>query len=287
MLFPKDSLLLRITAATLLVLLANTIPLRAITIPAGTTIFGELDEGVSSKKKETTVGDIVRARVWRDVQVDGRVVIEGGAPMVTRVSLVKPAKMAGRKGDVQLEAVSAIAVDGSEVLLDGGYDKSGKGNKALAWTLFALVAWPLIFIKGKNAFLEAGTVFDGTVQTNTEVSVMTSAPFKLHLEDRDTMSLYAEVLYDKMDPEAKHKVLPLTLTACGFDPVNAFVVTVNDKEIAPIPVALGFPGRVDDCFATEATIELKPLAETFVKGINRFQIRAGEVETEVVLEIEL
>jgi len=201
--------------------------------------------------------------------------------------VVKPAKMAGRKGDVEIEAVSARAVDGTEVLLDGGYDKSGKGNKALAWTLFALVAWPLIFIKGKNAFLETGTVFDAAVQADTDVAVDASAPFKLKLGGQETISLGAEVLYDQMDPEAKHQELPLVLTACGFDPVNAFVVTVNDKEISPIPVTFATPVLVDGCHSTEASIELKPLAETFVKGINRFQIRAGEATTEVVLEIEL
>ncbi|PJA41279.1 MAG: hypothetical protein CO182_06940, partial [Lysobacterales bacterium CG_4_9_14_3_um_filter_62_6] len=49
------------------------------------------------------------------------------------------------------------SADGAEVLLDGGYDKSGKGNRALTWTLFAVVAIPLIFIKGKQAVLDPGT----------------------------------------------------------------------------------------------------------------------------------
>ena len=36
----------------------------------------------------------------------------------------------------------------------------GANHTALAVTLCALVAWPLIFIKGKKAELPPGTIFD-------------------------------------------------------------------------------------------------------------------------------
>jgi hypothetical protein len=141
-------------------------------IPTGTPVYGELDQQVVSKKKKFNVGDIVRAHAWRNVVVNGRVVIKAGAPMVLRVKHLKTAKIAGIKGDLDLEAISVRAADGSDIMLDGGYDKSGKGRKVLSITLFALVAWPLIFIKGKAARLPAGTVFDSAVQACVPSSKM-------------------------------------------------------------------------------------------------------------------
>lgn len=257
------------------------------TLPAGTALYGELQERVTSKKKETTVGDIVRATVWRDVVVNGRTLIRAGTPIVTRVSHVKPAKIAGRKGQVLLEAVSTRAVDGNEVLLDGGYDKSGKGNKALAWTLFALVAWPLVFIKGKQAILDPGTVFDAAIQADHQVRVEgTSAAFRLRLSDAP--SLDVEVVYEAMDPDAKQKILPLLITSCGEEaPAAAEVVTVNEAPIDEIPVSLGEARMAEDCWQIEATIDLARLAKTFSKGINRFVIDTGGNKAEVILEIEL
>src|SRR6185436_11686262 len=159
------------TAAALLLLLPGALWARDIAVPAGTTFYGETEERVTSrvKKEGTEVGDVVKAHVWRDVTVDGQVVIKAGTPMLVRVSGVKKAKLAGIKGQLELEAVSTKAVDGDDVLLDGGYDKSGHGRKALSISLAAAVAWPLIFIHGKAAVLDPGTVFDCTVESAATV----------------------------------------------------------------------------------------------------------------------
>lgn len=280
------SLVARLVAFVLSVLLPAVLCAESVTLPVGTYVYGELDETLTSKKKETAVGDIVRARVWRDVVVEGRVLIEAGAPMITRVSMVKPARIAGRKGDVHLEAVTTTAVDGSEVLLDGGYDKSGKGRKALSWTLAALVAWPLVFIKGKQAVLEPGTVFDAAVQANQEVTADAARAFAIEIDDTGP-SFEIEVLYDEMDPDAKHQILPLRLRHCRAAAASAAVVAVNEREIAPIPVKLGEGSEDGLCTLTRGTVDLDALAKHFTRGINRFEVQTAELRTEVLLEIEL
>ncbi len=105
---------------------------QAATLPAGTVVYGELVDEVISKKKFNHEGDYVEAVVWRDVVVGGVVVLPGGSPMVVRISRLKKANFAGIKGKLELEAVSATAPDGTEIPLDGGYDKSGRGRKALS-----------------------------------------------------------------------------------------------------------------------------------------------------------
>ena len=266
-------------------LCCGSVGAESILLPAGTPIYGELDEQVVSKKKKTAVGQIVRAHVWRNVVLDKQVVIRAGAAMVVRVSHVKSAKVAGVKGDLELEAVSARAVDGTEVLLDGGYDHSGKGRKALSITLFLLVAWPLIFIKGKNVVAEPGTIFDCSVQADSLVSVEGMQP--IHVRLGDGKSLVVEPLYDEMDPEGKDKVLPLSLRAKGSEISAACVATINGEEVESIPLSLEAQEEDGDYTLVRGTIELKKLAKHFRKGINRFEVEVADARAEVILDVEL
>jgi hypothetical protein len=251
------------TAAALLLLLPGTLRARDIAVPAGTTLYGETEERVTSrvKKEGTEVGDVVKAHVWRDVTVDGQVVIKAGTPMLLRVSEVKKAKLAGIKGQLELEAVSTKAVDGDEVLLDGGYDKSGHGRKALSISLAAVESAATVSVEGE------------------------APPRKIKLGPE---GLKAEVLYDNMNPEGKDKTLPVKLTRCDGEIVGAAVASVDGQEISPeIPVALVAAAKEGDCTTMEGAIDLKELGKHLTKGINRFEIGTGGVRTEVLLDIEL
>jgi hypothetical protein len=261
-----------------------------VTISNGTPIYGILEETVTSRKKDSAEGDIVRASVWRDVIVDGETVIEAGEPLVVRIASVKRAKIAGRKGDLELEAVSTRTVDGSDILLSGGYDKSGKGRKALSVTLFAVVAWPLIFIKGKQAELPSGTVFDATVQKDGIVTIEkpdAGSPVRVklgHLAPR----LVVDPLYDEMDESGEDPSLPIRLELCNAERLaSAGVVTVNEGEIPRLDIPLGEINETDGCFGGRGTVDLKQLGKHFVRGINRFEIEAGGQRAEIVMDVEL
>ena len=64
-------------------------------------------------------------------------------------------------------------------------------------------------------------------------------------------------------------------------------MAVNEKTIPTIAITLGERTQLDECEEVQATLDLKELAKTFTKGINRFEIDGGEVKTEVILEIGL
>jgi hypothetical protein len=85
------------------------------------------------------------------VVVDGQTVIAAGAPMLLRVSSQQKRRIAGRRGRVTVEALSVPAVDGTEIVLTGGYAQEGENRIVLAGLLAGLVAWPTVFIKGKEA----------------------------------------------------------------------------------------------------------------------------------------
>jgi hypothetical protein len=256
-----------------------------ITLPEGTTIYGELDQTVTSKKKKFSEGDIVRARVWRNVVVRGNTVVSAGAPMMVRISRLKKAKVAGIKGDLELEAISTRTSDGTTVLLDGGYDKSGKGRKTLSITLGLLVAWPLIFIKGKQAELTPGTIFDATVQSDFEVYIEGKSIPKIKLGGNGATSV--NVLLDAMDSEGKSNNLPIEIVHEGSTLSQVNVVTVNDEKIDPIFVELGRTNIDGDKRTVRGDINLKKLGKFFRKGINRFEVDVAGERVEVVMDVEL
>lgn len=132
-------------------------------VRAETAIYVELVQPVTSKRKETSRGDIVLGRVYRDVEVNGRVVVEEGAEVLLLVTDVQKARFLGRKGFLELEPTAVRAVDGSEIPLQGRYIRDGKGRKVATAALTVAVAWPFLFLKGKNAVAPEGTVFEARV----------------------------------------------------------------------------------------------------------------------------
>lgn len=256
-----------------------------VTVPFGTTVFCELEQRITTKKKApegVEEGDIVRAHVWKDVYVDRRVVITAGTPVYTRVSEMKKARIAGRKGQLELEVLNVQAVNGRDVPLEGGYDKSGRGRMGLSIALAAVVAWPLIFLKGKQAWLEPGTIFDSIVRS----------PMEIELEDLPeeipTLTIappfVVAIPYDEMDPDAKLKELPLLIQLDEGSLSQATIVSVNDQEIPPIQVKI-VGQRSEGLY--NAVVDFKVLSKHFTKGMNRFEVQVGEDTAEVLLEIEL
>lgn len=255
-----------------------------LTIPSGTKLYGELEQQITSNEKEFSVGQAVLGRAWRNVTVNGQTVIAAGAPMVLKISSITKRKIAGRGGDVKVRAMSVTAIDGSEINLDGGYDKSAGNRIALAASLSALVLWPLIFIRGKEAVLDVGTVFDASVPANTNVAVADDRPHTLRIAH--TSNLAADVLYDEVDD--KSKALPLKVTMCDQEWISSATITqVNDKDIPGLPIALAAPSADGQCNSARGTVGMKELASHFTKGINRFTVSAGSESVEVVLDVEM
>lgn len=271
----------RCTAFLVSLMMTTSLSAETLVLRAGTTVYGELDQRVVSKKKEFSEGDFVRARVWRNVVVDGQTVIRAGTPMIIRVAKLKKNRMFGVKGKLELEAVSTTNNDGSQVLLDGGYDKSGKGRKGWAIASFLLVAWPLMFIQGKNAVLETGTVFDSTVQADIEIESSNSGPPKISLGGGPKLS--AAILYD----EGEDDWLPIELRVCEGSLTDASIVTINGEGIDAIALELGERADDEDCETIQARIRLKDLGKHFVPGINRFGIDMMGTVVELILDVEL
>lgn len=267
-----------------LLLPAVAMPAETVTIPFGTTVFCELDQQVTTRQKEAyavQTGDIVRAHVWKDVWVDGYRVIKAGTPVYAKVERMKKARMAGQKGFLEIEVLSASAVNRRDVALDGGYDRSGRGRMGVTIGLAVALAWPFVFIKGKNVFLEPGTIFDAMVRASTDVDVPDDAPLSIKVEDEPGFEV--SIPYKELDLDKKIRELPLILRVPEGGLSRASVVAVNGNEISPIQVTvLGETGEE----AYRAVVEFQLLSNHFGRGMNRFEIEMGEYRSEVLLEIE-
>lgn len=235
---------------------------------------------MTSKKKEWSEGDLVRAHVWKDVRVGAYVVVKAGTPVMVRVDELQKARIAGRKGSLELAALNVVGVDGVDIPLDGGYDKSGKGKVGLSVALGVLVFAPLIFMKGKQAVLEPGTIFDAMVRNPTEIEVDAKSQRPVL---KVPPSFEIVVLYDEIDMEAKTIVLPMRIRSDEAF-TRAEIIAINGEPIRPA-VVLDLSGDPAEG-AIVATTPWKPLTKMMRRGMNQLTIKAGEETAEVLLEIE-
>lgn len=284
----RRSLLAKVAAVSIAVLLPGAAIADTVSVPFGTRVFIELDQQVTSKKKHNQPGSFVHAHVWRDVVVEGRTVAKAGTPVIVKIGHIKPAKVAGIKGQVELEALQVTAIDGADLMLTGGYDQSGKSLTALSVTLAVVVFVPLIFIKGKQAKLAPGTVFDAMVAQPTDIDVSDSPPRTVRLQIAKPLEV--TVLYDILEQEGDKKVktLPLLVKMDGVTFSSARVTHVNNVEINPIALELGEVSMVGERqYVASATIDLKALGKNFNRGFNQFTVEVDGETDEVMLDLEL
>lgn len=272
----------RLFRAAITAVLLTALPTAGIAervrIPAGTTVYCVLDESLSTKKESSNfvrLGDRVRARVAEDVVIDGRVVIEAGTVVWSEVSRARRARIAGIRGRLEVEANTVAAVDDTSIRLAGGYDRSGRGRFVTAAVLAKVFAWPFILIKGKQAHLSRGVVFDAHTATPAEVEVV--APRGLPVLRADIPGFEVGIPYDSIDPEVRLATLPLQFYGLSADADEAHVTAVNGQKIRRIEIHI-----VDGM----GEVDFQELAEHFRLGMNRFTVTVEGQSVDVLLEFE-
>jgi hypothetical protein len=268
-----------------LALAAPTVGFSAeLVIPQGTVVFGELGERVTSNENKFRVGYPVDGHVWKDVVVDGRTVIPAGAPLVLRIRDLEARSAGGHGGSIEIMAVSVRAVDGTEISLKGGYDKSGGDRTGLTRAL-SYILWPTGFLPGRQAVLDVGTVFDATIPAETSIHLPDGVLPTLKVE-AEKPDLAVRIVYDEIDQKAE--VLPLELTLCHKPFTReAHVVAVNDVEIKPVLIAMIISKRGDPCHDFRGKVYTELLKKHFKPGINRFTVSMAGAQTTVVLNVEM
>jgi len=260
-------------------------------LPAGSKVFLTLDEGVTSKRGESEVGQVVRCRVWRDVDTGGMPFIKAGTPATCKIDKVKRRNMGGMEGKISIAGIDTTSVDGQQVMLSGGYNKEGSGRKAVVWTVGLLLLWPVLFVPGGAAELPPGTIFDTYTASLLRVSADVSTPAPA-INLSGVLSDYsAEFMLDEFVNTKKPEVFKIKITKAGALPGEFMIDTVNDKPIEPLLLKVTEQSVAGDTSTAIGEIEIKKLGKHFQKGINRFDVayKDGQVRvgTEVLVEIQM
>ncbi len=264
-----------------------------VALPEGTTVYLETTKTMIGKKKETAVGDIVPARVWRDVVVDGRVVIAGGTPALAKVAEIKNRGIFGIKGKMSIAALETTTVDGQTVQLSGGYNKEGKGRVGVTVGVGLLLFWPALFVTGDSAKLPNGTVMDSFTMSSMYVAA-TERPQAPSIDLRALGPEFdVKVLYERLAEQKKPKHFEFLLNAEAGAPEQFSIDTINGLSVEPIPLTVTSTevDETDERKQVYASVEIKVLMPALKQGFNTFEVayRDGEsrVSEEVLLKIEI
>ena len=262
-------------------------------LPEGTRVYFRLDQAVSGKRGKAAPGDIVQCSVWRDVDLQGVLLVKAGTRGTCKVESVKHANIAGIKGKIVIGALDTKTVDGQPLQLTGGYNKEGKSRMAMTISLGVIIFVPLIFITGSPAELAQGTVFDAYSGPDIPVVVQGDASALPAINLAGLLQpLAADVLLDDfLKPNAKPEDFKIHITKQGALPTQFVIDSVNGKSVDAMPLTVVESKVVDGNVDAVATIKIKTLAKHFQKGINRFEVSFSEkgerTATETILNIQM
>ena len=261
-----------------------------VKLSTNTRVYVETTQGLVGKRGQAQEGQSVRAQIWKDVVVNGHVLIAAGAPVIAKVDAVKHRNIAGVKGTMTVGAYETERVDGQAIQLSGGYHKDGKSRMALSITLGVLFILP-IFIPGKAAELPAGTIFDANVDRNWQIDVGDSAGTQRINLSYMGSDISAELLYEKFEGQEKPKYFEFQISV-PQDTSTTFVIDrVNSQAIDPLKLKNISENIEDGELVVNAQIKIKKLVKKFVKGINTIEIASIEgnerIATKLIIDIEI
>jgi len=146
-----------------------------VLLTAGTRIPVVMTETISSDKKggrKVETGEVIALRVQADVSdIDGNVLVKQGTLVNGTITSSVKRKAAGTKGKLSFSVDYIKSIDGQSVPVNLKYDFAGKSKSGVAIATGALVAAPLLLIKGKPAIIKEGQVFNALVVGDKKIKI--------------------------------------------------------------------------------------------------------------------
>ena len=146
-----------------------------ILLSAGTRIPVIMTETISSDKKggrKVETGEVISLKVQTDVtDIDGNILVKQGTLVNGTITQSVKRKAAGTKGKLSFSVDYISAADGQSVPVNLKYDFAGKSKAAVAIATGAVVAAPLLLIKGKPAIIKEGQVFNALVVGDKKIKI--------------------------------------------------------------------------------------------------------------------
>lgn len=140
-----------------------------IELPSGTYVQLELAETVSSKT--ANIGDGIKFRVIADVKKSGKILIKGGTIASGVIMSVDKNGMIGKPGSLGVQLKSVPAIDGSLVPLSASKVIQGEDKQGTALVVTLVLCIFGLFIKGGDASLQAGSIFEAITTTDVNIEI--------------------------------------------------------------------------------------------------------------------
>ena len=148
---------------------------KTVLLTAGTRIPVVMTETISSDKKggrKVETGEVISLRVQADVtDIDGNVLVKQGTLVNGTITQSVKRKAAGTKGKLSFSVDFIKSVDGQSVPVNLKFDFAGKSKTGVAVAAGAVVAAPLLLIKGKPAVIKEGQVFNALVVGDKKIKI--------------------------------------------------------------------------------------------------------------------
>ena len=180
-------------------------------IRAGTEITLRMDETISSDKKggrKVSTGEVITLTVNQDINdQNGNILVSAGTQVSGTVTNSVKRKAAGTKGKLSFQVNNVPAIDGQSIPVNLKYEYEGKSKTAIAVGAGALVAAPLLLIKGKPAVVESGILFNARVVSDRKIKLKTERNNlyletnveSINLDDANTSEIDTDVSKSKVE----------------------------------------------------------------------------------------
>ena len=150
-------------------------------VEAGTPVTFAFDQTLTTSpnkkkarkqgKRIVGEGDLLRGVVLDPVVINGKTVIERGAPVIVEVRQAKRGRMAGRKGLLDLDLKTVLAADGSSIPLDTNFGSTGANKVGSTVALTYLTGGFGLLRRGSAAEIPADTPLTAFTMVETSVTV--------------------------------------------------------------------------------------------------------------------
>jgi len=140
------------------------------TIEEGTLV--QLYTSKTYTSKSLQVGSLIELRTKESVKdKDGYVLIKANQLVYATVNESQKAKGLGKAGSLSFLLKDIKAIDGQSIPAYLNMSNEGKDRSGTAIGVGALLFWPALFIKGKEAEFKAGTVLQAYISESTQIKI--------------------------------------------------------------------------------------------------------------------
>jgi len=140
-----------------------------VNIPGGTRLVLAFENAVEPESAQ--IGQKVYLRVVNGVNVDGNVVIEGGARATAEITLSQKKGAIGKPAVIGVMVRSVEAVDGTMIPISGIKHVEGENKQSEALIVTILCCILGLMIQGGEAEIAAGSNMEATIDATTAVEV--------------------------------------------------------------------------------------------------------------------